>query len=119
MAEELVVDKLALLSVGTLARRRLMPLFAHFRLVILVRVLLPPVKLVIAMGVSAIFIELAIAELCKVFAKFGLVVESEVFDATEHFGTRSEVHLLFRSLWGVHLLQVALHLLYDLVGHKF
>ena len=92
------MDELALIAVGADARGGLVPLLAHFGLVILVDVPRPLIKLVVAMGIGALLAKLAVAEIYPVLAKFGLIVDFKVGNVSHHFLTRTEVHLLLFTL---------------------
>ena len=59
-----------------------MPLFAHFRLVIFMRVLL--VELGYAVGVSTLVIEHTLPRLHEVFTQLSLVVDPKIFDVLDH-----------------------------------
>ena len=78
----LVVDELALLTISAEPWRLLMPLLAHFGLIVLVEALWRwlEVQLVVAVSVGAILVELARPAFHKVSAQLSLVIELEVLN---------------------------------------
>lgn len=87
--------KLALVSISTVAGARLVPLLAHFRLVIFM-CRFPCIQLVVAMSVGTIMIKLTGSIFHPVSTKFCFVIEPEVFDVFYHFFSAGEIHVLFR-----------------------
>ena len=95
----LLVDKLALITVGTLPWRLFMPLLAHLGLVVLVEALWRWLnnKFVVTVSISAIVIELAETSLHEVPAQLCLVIQFEVLNVSQHLLSGLKVHLLLFS----------------------
>jgi hypothetical protein len=84
LIEILLVDKLALVSVGALPWSLLVPLLAHFCLIVLVEALWRwlEVQLVVAVSVGAILVELARPAFHEVPAQLCLVIQLEVLNVS-------------------------------------
>lgn len=80
----LFVDELTFLTISAVAWGCLVPLLAHFGLIILMWSDIPLVQFVETMCVSAVLIKLTVPELSPVLAHLRLVVDSEVLDIPEH-----------------------------------
>ena len=79
------MNKLALVAVRAFARCLYVPLFAHFRLVVLMRMLLLKVKLAHTVSVSTLIIELTNAFFHEILTQLCFVVYAKVFNILYHF----------------------------------
>ena len=106
--------KLAFIAVSALARSGLMPLFAHFGLVVLIIHRWSQGKLMMAVSVAAFAFELAVAGFFPVAAELSLIVHAKIFNILEHLFPGRKVHLLLLAprIGGTcqHLMDVLLHL---------
>lgn len=76
--------ELALVSIGAFSGSRLMPLFAHFGLIVFVVHIGPDSEFMVPMRIAALAFKFAVACLDPVTAKLGLVVHPEIFNILEH-----------------------------------
>ena len=92
----LAMDELALFAVRAQSRRLLMPLLAHFGLVVFVEALRRRFhnELGVAVSVGAILIEFTGACFHEIAAQLRLVVELEVLNVSKHLLSRLKLHLL-------------------------
>lgn len=95
----LVVDELAFVAISAESWRLLMPLLAHFGLVVFVEALRRRLhdELAVAVSVGAVIIEFAIARIHEISAQLCLVIELEVLDVAQHLLSRLKMHLLLLS----------------------
>lgn len=92
----LVMDELALVAIRAQPRRLLVPLLAHFGLIVFVEALWRRFhnKLSVAMSIGTVLIEFAGAALHEIAAQLSLVIELEVLNVSKHLLSRLEMHLL-------------------------
>jgi hypothetical protein len=82
---KLVVDKLALVAIVAFSWSKLVPLFAHFSLVVFVQGGLLSFQFLEAVRVGAFVSKFTLTCLKPVLAQFSFIVNSEVLDIPDHF----------------------------------